>query len=299
MTKVLITGGTGLVGQHLSKMLLSKGYEVSILSRTKSIDSKISVFYWDINKNTIDKEAINSVDYIIHLAGVNIAGKRWTKSRKQEIIDSRVKSTELLFYNIDPNHNLNAFISASAIGYYGAITSNHIFTETDSPANDFLGETCRLWEDSANKFQNHGIRTVKIRTGIVLSKQGGALSKMIKPFKLGFGSALGSGKQFMPWIHIDDLCEIYIKAIEDSEMNGAYNAVAPEHINNTAFSRKIAKQLKKPFWALKIPAFLFKILFGEMADILLKGSRVSSDKIIASGYDFKYPTLKSALKNLM
>ncbi|NOQ26973.1 MAG: TIGR01777 family protein [Bacteroidales bacterium] len=352
MTKILITGGTGLVGQHLSKMLLNKGYEVAILSlckktpntaflscckqsltkvsslvsntskalsltlsyqrlekkavylptlpsRTKSIDNKIPVFYWDINNNIIDKEAINSSNYIIHLAGVNIAGKRWTKNQKQGIVDSRVKSTELLFNNIDPNHNLKAFISASAIGHYGAITSNHIFTETDSSADDFLGETCRLWEDSANKFQNLDIRTVKIRTGLVLSKQGGALSKMIKAFKLGIGSALGSGKQYMPWIHIDDLCEIYIKAIEDSEMNGAYNAVAPEHINNIAFSEKIAKQLKKPFWALRIPEFLFKLLFGEMADILLKGSRVSCDKIKATGYNFKYPTLKSALNNLL
>lgn len=299
MTKVLITGGTGLVGQHLSKMLLKKGYEVAILSRTKSKDNKIPAFFWDINENVIDKEAINSVDYIIHLTGVNIAGKRWTKSRKQEIVDSRVKSTELLFNNVAPNHNLKAFISASAIGYYGAITSNHIFAETDSSANDFLGETCKLWEDSANKFQNLGIRTVKIRTGVVLLKQGGALSKMIKPFKLGFGSALGSGKQFMPWIHIDDLCEIYIKAIEDSEMNGAYNAVAPEYLNNIEFSQKIAKQLKKPFWSLKIPAFLLKILFGEMADILLKGSRVSSEKIKVSGYNFKYLTLNRALKNLL
>jgi uncharacterized protein (TIGR01777 family) len=299
MTKVLITGGTGLVGQHLTKMLLNKGYEVAILSRTKNTDNKIPVFYWDINTNIIDKEAIKSGDYIIHLSGVNIAGKRWTKSRKQEIVDSRVKSTELIFNNISQNHSLKAFISASAIGYYGAVTSNHIFTEADSSAKDFLGETCRLWEDSADKFQDLGIRIVKIRSGIVLSKQGGALSKMIKAFKLGFGSALGSGKQFMPWIHIDDLCEIYIKAIEDSEMTGAYNAVAPEHINNIEFSQKIAKQLKKPFRALNIPAFIFKILFGEMADILLKGSRVSSDKIIASGYGFKYPTLKGALKNLL
>lgn len=299
MAKVLITGGTGLVGQHLSRMLLNKGYEVAILSRTKRIDTEIPLFYWDINKNLIDKEAIKSVDYIIHLAGVNIAGKRWTKIQKQQIVDSRVKSTELLFNNISLKHNLKGFISASAIGFYGATTSNHIFTETDSSANDFLGETCRLWEDSANKFQNIGIRTVKIRTGLVLSKHGGALSKIIKAFKLGFGSALGSGKQYMPWIHIDDLCEIYIKAIDDSEMNGAYNAVASEHINNFEFSKKIAKQLKKPFWALRIPEFLFKILFGEMADILLKGSRVSCDKIKASGYNFKYPTLKSALSNLL
>lgn len=299
MAKVLITGGTGLVGQHLSKMLLSKGYEVAILGRTKKTGTTIPMFYWDVNKNIIDKEAIKSVDYIIHLAGVNIAGKRWTKNRKQEIIDSRVKSTKLLFNNIDPNHKLKAFISASAIGYYGIITSNHIFTETDPPANDFLGETCRLWEDSANKFQNQGIRTVKIRTGIVLSIQDGALSKMIKPFKLGFGSALGSGKQFMPWIHIDDLCEIYIKAIEDSEMNGAYNAVAPKHINNIEFSQEITKRLKRPFWSVNIPAFLLKLHLGEMADILLKGSRVSPDKIIASGYNFKNPTLKSALKKLL
>ncbi len=192
-----------------------------------------------------------------------------------------------------------AFISASAIGYYGAITAEKVFYETDLPASDFLGETCRLWEQSADKFKNSDTRVVKIRTGVVLAEQGGALSKMIVPVKLGFGSAIGSGKQYMPWIHIDDLCNIYIKAIEDIQMSGAYNAVAPQHTTNVEFTRALASILKKPFWFPAIPAFMLKMIFGEMAEMLLRGSRVSSEKIIKAGYKFKFANLQAALTDLL
>ena len=249
--------------------------------------------------SALQKKAIDEADYIIHLAGANIGDKRWTDKRKQLIIDSRVKSAQLLFDTIkDRNKILKAFISASAIGYYGAITSDKIFTETDPAANDFLGETCRLWEQSAGQFNGLGIRTVKIRTGVVLTSQGGALAKMVAPVKIGIGSALGSGKQYLPWIHIEDLCEIYLKAIEDIQMKGPYNAVAPENKTNKEFTHSLAQALNKPFWFPNIPALILKLFFGKMSDMLLKGSRVSSEKIIASDFTFKFPDIETALNDL-
>ncbi len=300
MAKVLITGGTGLVGKHLSEKLKEKGYSVVILSRKKNVDAEISTYSWDLEKKEIEAGALDSVDYIINLAGANIGEKRWTAKRKKQIIDSRIKSSGLIYDNIKPNKiKPKAFISASAIGYYGAITSEKTFYEPDLPASDFLGETCRLWEQSADKFKNSGMRVVKIRTGVVLAGKGGALSKMIVPVKLGFGSAIGSGKQYMPWIHIDDLCSIYIKAIEDIQMSGAYNAVAPQHTTNVEFTRTLANVLKKPFWFPAIPAFMLKIIFGEMSEMLLRGSRVSSEKIIIAGYKFKFSNLQAALTDLL
>ncbi|MEA3460906.1 MAG: TIGR01777 family oxidoreductase [Bacteroidota bacterium] len=298
MLRVLITGGSGLIGQTLRIKLEEKGYEVILLSRNKKIQDTASIA-WDIDRNEIDREALNSCDYIIHLAGANIGAKRWTRKRKQEILDSRIKSAELIFHNIDlQNKKLKAFVSASAIGYYGAITSEHIYNEVDPPAGDFLGQTCEKWELAADRFAEIDIRTVKIRTGIVLSKKGGALSKLQIPVRLGLGAPTGPGNQYMPWIHMDDLCSIYIHALESEDIDGAYNAVAPEQITNKEFTRNVAKALKKPFWTPNIPAFAMKLLFGEMAAMLLTGSRVASDKIRKTGFTFKFPDIDSALEDL-
>jgi len=299
MKKILITGGTGLVGTALCFKLQALGFEVAILSRTKNEKSTLPTYYWDVAKNKIDISIINSVDCIIHLAGVNISEKRWSKNQKEQILDSRIKSAELIFNNIDiKNNQLKAFITASAVGFYGAITSNQIFDETAPAADDFLGQTCFKWEQVADKFATIGIRTVKIRTGIVLTKKGGALAKIAKPIKLGFGAAIGNGSQYLPWIHIDDLINIYYKAIETETMIGAYNAVAPEQLTNQEFSKKVALSLKKSIWLPNIPAIIFKLIFGEMAVILLNGSRISSVKIEALGFQFKYPKLDLALKDL-
>lgn len=302
MATILISGGSGLIGRHLCKKLKEKGYNVAILSRTKqpNNNSDIQIYTWNLDKKEIEKKALETADYIIHLAGANIWDKRWTTKRKQLIIDSRVKTGQLIFDKIKENkHKLKAFISASAVGYYGAITSDKIFSETDPPADDFLGETCRQWEQSADRFEELGIRTVKIRTAPVLTKQGGALAKMITPVKMGIGSAIGNGKQYLPWIHINDLCGIYIKAIEDMQMNGAYNAVAPDHRVNEDFIRTLARVLKKPFWFPNIPAIAMKIIFGRMSEVVLKGSRVSSDKIRKAGYIFQFPDLENALTDLV
>ncbi len=300
MATVLITGGTGLIGNHLCNRLQERGYEVSILSRFRSEEEPIQTYIWDIDKFEMDKEAIANADYIIHLSGTSIGEKRWTTKRKKQIVDSRIKSGQLIYDEVKrQNKKVSAFISASAIGYYGAYTSKSVWIETDPPGDDFLGQTCRDWEDAANRLMDLGIRTVKIRTGVVLTKRRGALSKMMVPIKIGFGSAIGNGKQYFPWIHIDDLCDIYIKAIEDSQMFGAYNAVAPEHVTNKDFTQSLAHHLNKTLWFPNIPAFVMKMVFGKMSEILLHGSRVSSEKIQAAGYKFQFPTLDGALKQLL
>ena len=299
MENVIITGGTGHIGNYLSQKLKEKGYNVAILSRQSNPDGDIPVYKWDPFKNMIDKEAISTADYIIHLAGAGIGDKRWTKKRRQLIYDSRIKTCEFLFNKVqESGTKLKAFITASGIGYYGAVTSEKIFCETNQPSGDLIGEICRQWENSANRFEESGIRTVKIRTGIVLTRKGGAMARMIIPVKMGIGSALGSGRQYIPWIHIEDLCNIYIKAIVDSSLTGAYNAVAPQHKTNREFMRTLAVVLRKPFFFPKIPSFAINLLFGKMSAIILKGSRVSADKIVSAGYTFKFRDLDNALRNL-
>jgi uncharacterized protein (TIGR01777 family) len=300
MEKVVISGGTGLIGKYLSRKLQDKGYTVAHLSRMEKQDPAIHTYYWDVSGSKIEKEAIETADYVIHLAGAGIGEKRWTTKRRKVIQESRIKSAQLIFDQAKmSNKHLKAFISASAIGYYGANTADHIFKETDQPANDFLGETCRLWEKGADRFQELGIRTVKIRTGVVLTRQGGVLAKLLAPVKMGIGSAIGTGSQYMPWIHIEDLCNIYIRAIEDKAMSGDYNAVAPIYKTNKEFLTTLAAFLHKPFWFPHIPSFMMRILYGEMANMLLTGSRVSSDKIISQGFTFSFPDLESALKDLL
>jgi uncharacterized protein len=298
--KVLITGGTGLIGRALSSKLLSNGYDVAVLSRKKNRGSDIQTYTWDPKKNEIESGAVETADYIVHLAGANLSDKRWTKERKQVIVDSRVETANFLYERVsEVKKKPRAFISASAVNYYGTLTSEIIFSEADPPANDFLGQTCRKWEQSAEKFKKLGIRTVIIRNGAVLSEIGGALPKMILPVKFGVGAPLGNGKQFMPWIHIDDISNIYIKAIADAKMHGAYNGVAPDYKNNRDFMRTLAKVHEKPFWAPNAPANILKLVFGQMSSIVLEGSRISCERIRAAGYNFLFPDLENALADLV
>lgn len=291
MAKILITGGTGLVGKELTSILEKNGNTVRILTRSPK---KSNEFKWDLSTNYINEDAFTNIDYIIHLAGAGIAEKRWSKDRKKVIIDSRVNSANLLFTKIKQlNISLKGFISASGTGYYGAKTSEHIFIENDPVGADFLGEVCEKWEAAAMQFKTLQIPVSVIRTGIVLSKKGGALEKMMTPIIAG----LGNGKQYLPWIHIEDLCNVYIKAIED-KLEGAINAVAPEFQTSISFSRALALSTSKPFTKVCVPSFLLKIIFGEMATILLEGSRVSNKKIEQLGFKFKYPELSGALKEL-
>jgi len=297
MINILVTGGTGLIGKQLSLRLREKGYNIFILSRSSS--DTPNTYYWNIKDGYIEPRAIEEADYIIHLAGAGIADERWTKSRKKELIDSRVKSTKLLFEKITAlNPKLKGFITASGIGYYGAITSEKIFIENDVAGTDFLATICKLWEKEAMKFDAINIRTVILRTGVVLSKNGGALEKISKPIKLGVGSSLGSGNQYVPWIHITDLCNMYIEAIENTKLHGIYNAVSSEHTTNTELTHSIAESIHKKIRLPNTPKIVLKTLLGKMAVILLEGSRVSSEKISTAGFYFKYATLKEALKDL-
>lgn len=294
MANILITGGSGLIGKSLIPKLIAKGHSVSLFSRSEQRINQIQTFLWDVKKGTIDKKAFKNIDFIIHLAGAGIADKRWTEKRKKEIIDSRVNSTELLFKKVnDYNIPLKGFISASAIGYYGAITSEKEFEESDPPANDFLGTVCQLWEQSALKFEDIGIPTTILRTGIVLSQNGGALAKMKTPII----TPIGSGNQFMPWIHIDDMCQLYIEAISGN-LKGIYNAVAPQYQTNASFSKSLAKSLKRVYIPIGVPSFVLKLVFGELAIILTTGSKISAQKLLNSGYVFRFPTLKEAVNQL-
>jgi uncharacterized protein (TIGR01777 family) len=291
MAKIVITGGTGLVGTRLTEMLREKHHKVLILSRNPSNENELK---WDIAKGYIDKKAFENTDYIIHLAGAGIAEEKWTDKRKKIIIDSRVETTNLLFNTIKENDiKLKGFISASGIGYYGAITTAKIFKETDAVGNDYIGDVCQKWENAAHQFDVLKIPVTILRTGIVLSKTGGALEKMRTPVI----SPLGSGNQYLPWIHIDDLCEMYIDAIE-GKLNGVYNAVAPEHHTSKTFSKTLAKSINRPFVGINVPGFMLKLLFGDLSQILLEGSRISAEKIKNSGFIFKFETLKKALNNL-
>ncbi len=299
-SSVLITGGTGLIGRSLTSSLLAAGYQVSHLSRNANKGGQVRVFMWDPEKGIIDPEIFEGIDFVINLAGANIGEKRWSKSRKEEIIKSRVDSTKFLHKVIfDNGIRIKAFISASASGIYGSVTSAKIFNENDPSAEDFLGFTCKRWEEAADLFNSSGIRTVKVRTAVVLEKNDSALSKLMKPGKFGFLIQTGSGQQYMPWIHINDLCNIYLKAIEDPEIRGAYNAVAPQHITHKDFMIVLSKVMKIPVLPASIPEFILRAAFGEMSDVILKGSRVSSEKILNTGYRFHFSELEDALNNLI
>ena len=260
MQKVLITGGTGMVGKRLTKLLIRQGYSVSILSRKPLIDDQIKYFKWNINKATIDIEAFKGIDTIIHLAGANIGKKKWTDKRKKEIYNSRIDSTKLLFdYAIKHCKTLKTFISASGIGFYGTKKTDIIFDESNKAGNDFLSYVCKNWEQQAMLFKHNNIRTVILRTGVVLTDEGGIIAKMMLPVKLGLNAPIGNGKQFIPWIHIEDLCRLYIFSIEN-EINGIYNAVASEHSTNIEFSKALSKTMEKPFFMPKTPEFIIKLI---------------------------------------
>lgn len=298
---ILLTGGTGFIGKHLTDLLIDNGFEVSILSRSdRKNTSSITYYKWDLTRNYIDEEAITKADYIIHLSGEGIVEKRWTKKRKQEILESRTQPIDLIFSVLEKtNKKPDAFVSASAVGIYGAYTNENICTENTTPANDFLGITCQEWEKAVDKINALNIRTVKIRTGIVLGKDEGFLKKIAPSFKAGFGAILGTGKQYVPWIHIEDLCNIYLKAITDEQMHGAYNSCVTDNTTNASLSKTLANLFGYKIWLPKAPAFVLKIVLGEMSVAVLEGQRVSSEKIQKMGFDFQFTDLETALASCL
>ncbi len=300
MSKVLIAGGTGAIGKHLAAFLENKGLIVSILTRNKKLLDGKKYYHWNVEVNEIDKNCFTDVETIIQLAGAGIAEKRWSAKRKIEIVNSRVNSSNLLFESIRKNKlKIKTFISASGIGYYGSITNEQIFTENASAGQDFLANTCLQWEEAANHFKEIGIRTVKIRTGIVLMQNEGAFAKLMTPAKFGLAAVIGNGHQYFPWIHIDDLCGIYYKSICDENIIGAYNAVSPAETTNKVFTKTLCRVLRKPKFLPNIPSKVLKIIFGELASTLLNGSRVSPEKIMNSGFTFQFIDLNNAITNLI
>lgn len=298
---VLISGGTGFIGKHLTRLLIEKGFSVSILSRSKQQNTAdISYYQWDVLKQTIDEESVVKADFMVHLAGEGIADKPWTKERKQAIVESREQSIHLIYEVLKRNNKkLEAFVSASGVGIYGAIEGEEICSEDTAPANDFLGTTCQKWEAAADTIESLGIRTVKIRTSLVLGKDEGFLKQLTPIFKWRLGAALGSGKQYMPWIYIDDLCGIYLESLINSSMNVAYNAAITDNTTNSIFSKTLAKIFGYSIWLPNVPSFLIKLAMGEMAQIILTGQRVSSSKIEKTGFQFQFTSLEKALRDCL
>ncbi len=297
MSKVLIAGGTGLVGRRLQEALLKRGYEVFILSRKKS--NLENTFFWDVDLMEIDTDVIKSVDYVVNLSGAPIADKRWTSKRKDQIISSRTNSTRLLVDSILKfNPNLKGYISASAVGYYGGKSSLKVFEENDEYGDDFLGRCCLKWEEASSSLIDVKVRRIVFRIGTVLSVNGGMLSKLITPFKFGLGAVLSDGKQSFSWIHIDDLCEAFVRAIEKDEMDGVYNLVA-SYCSNKEFSKTLSKVLNRPLIITFFPKSIIKLCFGELSVLLTDGKKVSNKKITSGGFVFKHPNLEAALHDLI
>ncbi len=298
MKKVLITGGSGLIGTRLSELLLEKNYAVAHLSRSKRDKKNIEVYQWDIEKGIIEEETIATADYIIHLAGAGVADKRWSARRKKEIIDSRIDTANLLYNYLQKTTNqVKAFIGSSGISYYGD-SGKTVKTESAAKGKGFLSDVTKVWEESTFKINDLNLRTVAIRTGLVLSTKGGALAKIALPVKFAIGNHFGDGQHYYSWIHIDDICNIYIKAIEDETIEGVYNGVAPNPVTNKDFVLTIAKALNRPKMSIPVPEFALRLALGEMADAVMEGINVSSDKIEEKGFVFEYPTLLGALKDV-
>lgn len=301
MATILISGGTGLIGLPLAGMLKQQGHRIHLLSRKSNpVAPYDAVFRWDVSAGFIEEAALEGVDIIVHLAGEGIADKRWTPERKLAIVNSRIESARLILEVLKKrNHTIDAFISGSATGWYGAYTDTLLHTEAEPAASDFLGETCRQWEWMADQFAPLAKRIVKIRTGVVLAREGGALPQLARPIRWFAGSPLGSGKQQIPWIHLDDVCRIFHQAITDAQWNGSINATASENCTNKAFTQQVAAVLNRPLLPFPVPSLAIKMLFGEMSAVVLEGSRISNQKLKSLGFAFQYSDLGLALRSLL
>ena len=302
---VLITGGTGLVGSALTKALMQKGYRVIILTRSigeKKETENLSYALWDVKKQQIDLAAVQKADYIVHLAGAGVVEKKWTEAYKKEIVESRTESSRLIIDSLkNKANNVKAVISASAIGYYGPDSQlAKPFTEDDVNDDSFLGNTCKLWEESIKPVTTLDKRLVTLRTGIVLSNDGGALAEFIKPIRFGMAAILGTGNQMVSWIHIDDLCRLFIAAIENENLQGTYNAVAPEPVTNKKLTLNLAKVMNgKLYIPFHVPVFMLKLMMGQRSIEVLKSATVSCKKIMDTGFTFNFNSIESALDNLV
>lgn len=294
---ILITGGSGLIGSLLTKILKEAGYEVRWLTRNISSDTLVKQYKWNIEKGSIDYESVIDVEAIIHLAGASVAGHKWTKKYKKVLFTSRINSCNLLFEAcVKTNSWPSTFICSSAIGYYGNDSGSVWKKESSQFGNDFLANLTKEWEDVSKKFTGKS-RVVNFRTGIVLSPDGGSLDKMLPIIKLGLGSPLGKGDQYMSWIHENDVVNAYKFAVENT-IEGPFNLVAPDPVTNKKFMKTLASVLKKPFFLPAVPSFVLKMVLGKMSVIVTGSTRASSEKLVESGFIFEYSELETALRSL-
>lgn len=292
---ILITGGTGFIGKELSAFLIQNGHQVKILSRNGGD------YTWNIPQKTIEPAAFHGIDCIVHLAGAGIADKTWTKARKAELIASRVESTQLLLEQLKSiPHQVKTFVSASAIGFYGADSGEEMCTESSPAGTDFLADCTQKWEEAVDKIAELGIRTVKVRIGLVLSQKGGIFPVLAKPIRWGVGTVLGSGKQWQSWIHLTDLVRIFQWCIENNAAQGAYNAVAPQPIRHKEMTELMAKKMHRPLFLPAVPTFFLRLLLGEMSVLVTGGNRVSSDRIQKEAkFSFNFVEFSTALAEIL
>ncbi|TAG55388.1 MAG: TIGR01777 family protein [Cytophagales bacterium] len=299
MKNVLITGGTGMVGRALTALLIKNGFNVSHLSRQKS-KSSIKTFIWDVDNQFIDVACLKNCDAIIHLAGAGIADQKWSKKRKKEILESRTNSSELLFNTLKTNPNkVKIFVGASASGFYGIDNSSELVNENSPAGTDFLAIVTKVWEDANLRILNIPIKTILLRIGIVLANESGALPKIKQPIEFGIGASLASGKQYLSWIHIEDLCEIFHHALIKPEMNGIYNAIAPNPVDNQTLTNEIAVVLSKKIWLPNVPSFVLSLALGEMAMMVTKGKNIDNKRLKEINFSYKFPEIKMALEDLL
>jgi uncharacterized protein (TIGR01777 family) len=300
LNKIILAGGTGLIGNYLRQSFEEKGYDYTILTRNPKKGEEAHYAYWDPDQEILDAKILEGAKFIINLSGANVGKGRWTEQRKKDILNSRINSTKLLYKAVSSlKKKPKAYISASAIGYYGLEETPIIHTESEAPASDFLGKVCSQWEREAMKFHKLGVRTTIFRTGLVLAKEASAWKMMKLPIQLGLGASLGSGKQIIPWIHITDVVKLYHYAMFNKDVKGVYNAVSPDYSSMNIFNKTLAKELKRPYFLPPIPKFIIQLLMGKKALLVLNGNRISSEKIQAEGFHFKYTYLEKTFNDLL
>ncbi len=304
LMRVLLAGGTGFIGKQLYTLLIDRGHSVTVLSRSESrarqvLGQKATVVEWDAKCLTGLRSTVDGADAVVNLCGESIGARRWTPRQKDRILLSRVEATRALVSAIGQcTQKPGVLINQSAVGYYGN-TGDAVVTEDDPPSADFLGTTAQKWEAEARRAEEYGVRVVRLRTAVVLGKDGSALERMLIPFKLFVGGPIGSGKQWMSWIHLDDVVGIIQYGLTHSEVAGPVNCAAPEAVTNREFSKTLARVIRRPSWA-PVPAFVLKIILGEMAQaLLLSGQRVSAQKILQLGYQYRFPNLEGALRDIL
>lgn len=299
MKNILITGGTGLIGKRLSGMLVERGYQVALLSRSEQRKAAIPAYRWSVEEGYVDSEALLQADAIIHLAGAGIADKRWSSARKREILESRTLGTRLLVSELQRlGKKPQVFVSGSAIGFYGNRGEERL-TEASSVGTGFMADVCRDWERELEPLRSWGVRTPTLRIGIVFSTQGGALVKMLPSYRFHLGAYFGNGQQYYAWVHIDDICRMFLSLMENPQADGIFNGTAPQPIRNADLARLLAKVTDKRSLILPAPAFALRLALGEMADVVLHGAQVVPQRLQELGFEFAFPEVETALKDLL